>query len=281
MSPPPSDSTHTSAKERTLIERLRRAGCVFAEDEAALLLAQADGSELEALVARRVGGEPLESVLGWAQFGAIRIEVGPGVFVPRRRSELLVTASLDVLGDAATVIDLCCGSGAIGAAILASRPELQLYASDIDETAVAVARRNLEPRGAHVYRGDLFDAFPRPLCGRIDLIVVNAPYVPSGEIAFMPPEARDWEPAIALDGGGDGLDVHRRIAAEARRWLAPGGHLLIETSERQASEDLRMFTEAGFDARIVRDDDLDATIVVGLVVSTGVGTKKLQTNHTG
>lgn len=263
MTPHSSDSSHTLADERALVDRLRRAGCVFAEDEAALLLGRAQGAALEALVARRVGGEPLESVLGWAEFGELRIEIGPGVFVPRRRSELLVTTALDVLGDTATVIDLCCGSGAIGAAMLASRPALQLYASDIDDAAIAVARRNLEPRGAHVSRGDLFDALPSHLHGRVDLIVVNAPYVPTGEITFMPPEARDWEPSIALDGGTDGLDLHRRIVAEAGGWLAPGAHLLIETSELQASGDLRMFGAAGFDARIVRDDDLDATIVVG------------------
>jgi release factor glutamine methyltransferase len=98
---------------------------------------------------------------------------------------------------------------------------------------------------------------------RVDVIVANAPYVPTGEIGLMPREARSHEALTALDGGNDGLDLHRRISAEAPGWLAPGGHLLIETSERQAQRTARMMSEAGLVARVEHCAELDATIVIG------------------
>jgi release factor glutamine methyltransferase len=112
-----------------------------------------------------------------------------------------------------------------------------------------------------VFEGDLFAALPDRLRRRVDVVVVNAPYVPTAEIAFMPPEARDHEAIVALDGGTDGLDVHRRVAAEAREWLAPGGLLVIETSERQAERTRTLFRDQGFDADVARDEDRDATAV--------------------
>jgi release factor glutamine methyltransferase len=244
-----------------LVARLRAAGCVFAEDEAVLLLGtDAAGESLERLVERRVAGEPLEQVLGWAEFDGMRIAVAPGVFVPRRRSELLVRIGAGLLEDRPTsvVVDLCCGTGALGAAIARRTPGAEVHGADLDPDAVACARRNL----AHVHEGDLFGALPPALRGRIDLVVVNAPYVPTDAIALMPPEARDHEHRIALDGGSDGLDLHRRIAADARTWLAPGGAVVIETSERQSPTTLALFERAAHRAEIVRDDDLDATAVV-------------------
>ncbi len=242
-----------------IVDRLRAAGCVFAEEEAALLL---DGGTdaLADRVARRVAGEPLESVLGWAEFAGLRVHVAPGVFVPRRRSELLVIEAGNLLpSPTATVLDLCCGSGAIGAAIAARAPAAQVYAADLDPAAVACARRNLPPD--RVFVGDLFAALPAELRGTFDLVVVNAPYVPSAEIEFMPREARLYEPRGALDGGVDGLDQHRAIAAAASGWLTPAGTLLIETSRRQASTTSDICAAAGFTSRLVRSDDLDATVV--------------------
>ncbi|MGA9102564.1 MAG: putative protein N(5)-glutamine methyltransferase, partial [Aeromicrobium sp.] len=99
--------------------------------------------------------------------------------------------------------------------------------------------------------------------GRVDVMVVNAPYVPTTEIVMMPPEARDHEPRAALDGGVDGVDIHRRVAAQAPRWLHPDGHLIIETSRRQAQLTLEALTGRGFDTAVVRSDDLEATAVVG------------------
>jgi release factor glutamine methyltransferase len=250
--------------------RLRAAGCVFAEEEAALLLvaAGAEAGALDALVARRVSGEPLEQILGWAEFAGLRIAVVPGVFVPRRRTELLARLALSFLdgespADPAIVVDLCCGAGAVGAAVLAGRPDAVLYAADVEPVAVDCARRNL-PTARAVLRGDLFGPLPAGLRGRVRVITANAPYVPTEAIAMMPPEARDHEPLSALDGGPDGLDLHRRIVAAAPAWLAPGGRLLIEAGEHQAPVTARAMADAGLAAGIRRDDDLDAWAVVGV-----------------
>jgi release factor glutamine methyltransferase len=214
---------------------LRSAGCVFAEEEARLLLEAAPStSDLDALVRRRAGGEPLEHVLGWAEFRGLRVAVDPGVFVPRRRTEFLVDRALAVARPGAVVVDLCCGSGAVGLALATELGDLDLTAVDVDPVCVACARRNLAPVGGRVLRGDLVEPLPVRLRGRVDVLAVNAPYVPTEAIALMPPEARLHEPRVALDGGADGLDVLRRVVDAAPAWLAPGGHLLFETSEGQA-----------------------------------------------
>jgi len=163
--------------EPQLVAALRSAGCVFAEDEARILVAEATSpAELMAWTARRMAGEPLEQVVGWASFAGLRIAVDPGVFVPRRRSELLVAAA--GREPATVVVDLCCGTGALGAALSARWPEAEVHAADSDPVAVACARRNLPPERVH--EGDLYDALPGELRGRVDLLVVNAPYVPTG-----------------------------------------------------------------------------------------------------
>ncbi|GAA1441945.1 putative protein N(5)-glutamine methyltransferase [Leifsonia poae] len=247
----------------TLVARLRAAGCVFAEDEALLLAEAADSPErLEELVSLRVAGHPLETLLGWAEFCGLRIVVEPGVFVPRQRTEFLVDLAVGLGTPESVVLDLCCGAGAIGAAI-ASRlgSGVELVAADIEPAAVRCARANIEPAG-RVFEGDLYDALPPELQGRVDLLAVNAPYVPTDSIRMMPPEARDYEPAIALDGGADGLDVQRRVAAGAPTWLAPGGSLLIETSMPQAERSAALFAAAGLESRIEHSDDFDATVVV-------------------
>jgi release factor glutamine methyltransferase len=253
-----------------VVARLRAAGCVFAEDEADLLLAAAHTpAELAAMVDRRVQGLPLEQIVGWAEFCGLRILVDPGVFVPRRRTELLVRQAIAVApvgagrdGAPVVVVDLCCGSGAVGAALLAALDRVEVHAADIDPAAVRCARRNVVgPRG-HVHEGDLDAPLPPALRGRVDVLVANAPYVPTDEIRLMPPEARLHEPQTALDGGADGLDLHRRVAQASPRWLAPGGHVLIETSERQAPRTAQLLAEAGLVARVVSDDELDGTVVV-------------------
>ncbi|MDH6132816.1 release factor glutamine methyltransferase [Kitasatospora sp. MAA4] len=246
-----------------LVTRLRAAGCVFAEDEARLLLSTArDPAELTAMVDRRVDGVPLEQVLGWAEFCGLRIIVEPGVFVPRRRTEFLVGQAAALAGPGAVVVDLCCGSGAVAAALLAVLDRPELHAADIDPAAVRCARRNIAA-GDRVHEGDLYAPLPAALRGRIDVLVANAPYVPTDEIGLLPPEARLHEPLVALDGGADGLDVQRRVTAEAARWLAPGGHLLIETSERQAPHTAEAFARHGLLPRVVSSDELYATVVIG------------------
>ncbi|MFD7663088.1 HemK family protein methyltransferase [Streptomyces sp. NPDC059788] len=295
----PLSSPLPPASRPALVTRLRAAGCVFAEDEARLLLATArTPSDLAAMTDRRVAGHPLEQVLGWAEFCGLRITVDPGVFVPRRRTEFLVgqAAALvrarTAVHPRPVVVDLCCGTGAVGTALAAaagtdpsgapgangspgasgtsgafgapaSPSPIELHAADIEPAAVRCARRNIPPATGRVYEGDLYAPLPRSLRGRVDILVVNAPYVPTEAIGLLPPEARDHEPRVALDGGTDGLDVQRRVAAGTLRWLAPGGHLLIETSERQAPRTLEALRRNGLATRLATDDDLGATVAIG------------------
>lgn len=269
----PSPAPRPTPSPAAVTAALRAAGCVYAEDEARLLIAAATSpDELVRLVAERVAGAPLEHILGWAQFCGRRIGVGPGVFVPRRRTELLAVEASRLARAGSVVVDLCCGSGAVGAVVAATVEGVDLHAADIEEVAVLCARRNLGP-GGHVHQGDLYDALPSVLRGKVDVLAVNAPYVPTDEINLMPPEARAHEPHVALDGGPDGLDVQRRVAASALEWLTPGGHLLIETSAHQAAATRRLMADAGLSARVVRSEDLDATIVVGEACTgqTGAG----------
>lgn len=256
-----------------VVARLRAAGCVYAEAEARSLVSAARTSaELGSLVARRVAGAPLEQVVGWAEFCGLRIAVQPGVFVPRRRSELLVREAAALARRAAgagldgsappVVVDLCCGSGAVGAALIAAVDTVELHAVDIDAAAVACARRNV-PADATVYEGDLYAPLPAALRGRVDVLIANAPYVPTSAIALLPAEARLHEPRAALDGGADGLDVQRRVAAAAASWLAPDGALLIESSERQAPLLADAFVGSGLVPRVVSCEELTATVVIG------------------
>ncbi|ONH24298.1 hypothetical protein BL253_30830 [Pseudofrankia asymbiotica] len=306
--------------EPDIVVTLRAAGCVFAEDEAALLVASADGpAGLAAMVARRCAGIPLEHVLGWAEFGGHRIVVEDGVFVPRRRTEFLVELATGLArravadGGAAAVrpvvVDLCCGSGALGAVVatrlgaagagieredaspspspspslalarpvprprpVPSDPEraatppptrqVELHAADIDGAAVRCARRNVVPVGGQVHEGDLYDALPAELRGRVDILIANVPYVPTREIDLMPPEARVYEPLVALDGGPDGLDVLRRVLAGAGAWLVPGGRLLVETSVDQASIAVDVAGRYGLTASVERSEEHEATVLV-------------------
>jgi release factor glutamine methyltransferase len=251
----------------SVVAALRAAGCVFAEEEAELLARSAGTPErLDALVARRVAGEPLEHVVGWAEFRGLRIDVAPGVFVPRRRTEFLVERALARAPRARTVVDLCCGSGALGAALAAVLPGAELHAADIDPAAVECATRNLAPYGGRVHHGDLFTALPAALRGRIDILAANVPYVPTADIRLLPAEARDHEPPTALDGGPDGLAVLHRVAREAPGWLAPGGCVLAETSGRQAPAAERAFAEAGLAAEVALCEDSEAHVVTGVLL---------------
>ncbi|HZF88433.1 putative protein N(5)-glutamine methyltransferase [Streptomyces sp.] len=262
---PASRSFPSLSSRASVIDALRAAGCVFAEDEADLLLdAARTPAELTVLVDRRVAGLPLELVLGWAEFRGLRITVEPGVFVPRRRTEFLVEQALAQAPEARVVVDLCCGSGAVGAALADALGPVELHAADIDPVAVRCARRNLADAGGRVHAGDLFEALPAALRGRIDILAANVPYVPTGEVGLLPAEARDHEPLTALDGGADGLDIARRVAAQAPHWLAPGGCLLTETSERQAPAALEAFAEAGLTPRLAVSEELYAQVVIGV-----------------
>jgi release factor glutamine methyltransferase len=247
-----------------IVTRLRAVGCVFAEDEAQLLISAArTPTDLAAMVDRRAAGLPLEHVLGWAEFCGLRIAVDPGVFVPRRRTEFLVSQAAALARPRAVVVDLCCGAGAVGAALVAVLDQVELYAADIDPAAVRCARRNVAATGGQVYEGDLYEPLPATLRGRVDVLVANAPYVPTEAIGLLPPEARIHEARVALDGGADGLDVLRRVTAAAPVWLAPGGHLLVETSEGQIPQTVETFACSGLVPRVASSDELYATVVIG------------------
>jgi release factor glutamine methyltransferase len=185
------------------------------------------------------------------------------VFVPRRRSEVLVDRAVALAVPGAVVVDLCCGSGALGAAVATAVAGVDLHATDLDPAAVRCAGRNVAALGGRVYEGDLYDPLPEVLRGRVHLLLANVPYVPTADLALLPAEARDHEDRIALDGGADGLDVLRRVAATAGRWLAPGGHLLVESSERQAAGIAECFARSGLIPQVVHSDDAFATVVVG------------------
>jgi len=243
------------------------------------------------MVDRRAAGVPLEHVLGWAEFCGLRIAVDPGVFVPRRRTEFLVRQAVVLARRAASpaeetaaaagqagalprviVVDLCCGSGALGAALAVALSQVELHAADIDPAAVRCARRNIACAG-QVYEGDLYDPLPTSLRGRVDILAANVPYVPTQEIGLLPAEARVHEARVALDGGADGLGVLRRVAAAAPLWLAPGGHLLVEASERQAQQAVEAVARAGLIPQVASSEELNATVVIGTrpVPKTGAG----------
>jgi release factor glutamine methyltransferase len=240
---------------------------VWAEAETDLLLEAAGGpAELESLVARRVAGEPLELVLGWVGFLGRRLRVAPGVFVPRRRTELLARTALAEAtararpgaASAVVVVEMCCGVAPVAACLPA---DVEAHAADVSGVALDCARTNA-PR-ATVHEGDLYDALPPALRGRVDVLVANAPYVPTDRIADMPPEARDHEPRTALDGGEDGADLHRRLAAAAPEWLAPGGVLVVETGRSQVALTSGAMVAAALTTRVVEDPAVGGCVVVG------------------
>lgn len=241
-----------------LVQRLRAAGCVFAEEEAQALSAVASGAALEALVVRRAQGEPLEYLVGSVEFGGRSYRLTPGVFIPRQRSLLLVEEAATLGGE--VILDLCCGCGALGLAVRDRiDPGVELVAADLSPEAIADARAN---GVTEAFVGDLFDAVPLSVRGRVDLLIANAPYVPSGSVADMPHESRDYEPLLAVDGGPDGMDVQRRIIAQASAWLSSRGSLLTETSRRQAPTLEAIARDAGLTPRLSTDEDRGATVLI-------------------
>lgn len=251
-----------------LVTRLRAAGCVFAEEEAAALRATAlraaapYAAALELMVARREAGEPLEVIVGYAEFAGLRVPVAPGVFVPRVRTELVARLATQLAPPSSAVVDLCCGAGAIAAAVAHERPDLEVWAADIDPVAVALATQTLARFGGHALVSDMDAALSADLRGRVAVVASCPPYVPTAEVALMPAEAREHEPIAALDGGVDGTAMQARVFAAAGRLLAPDGMCIVETSEHLADATLATAVSAGFTASLETDDDIDAVVVV-------------------
>ena len=230
-----------------LTGRLRTAGCVFAEDEAAALVrACPDALRRELLVRRRERGEPLEHLLGAVEFGTLRLAVGPGAFVPRQRSLLLAQLAVHHARrhPAPVLLEACAGVAPIASAAARTVPRLETHASDVDPLALSYARRNL-PKSAGVHHGHLLDATPATLRGRVTVLAAVPPYVPAAAAPLLPREARDHEPALALYGGHDGLDHVRGLLDTAQDWLAPSGRVLLELNTRQQHDAVAHAARAG------------------------------------
>jgi release factor glutamine methyltransferase len=242
---------------RDAVARLRAAGLATARQDAELLLARVLGTTrlalhleparsvaadalvaLEPLLARRAGHEPLQYVLGGEEFAGVRLSVGPGVFVPRPETELLVERAVAVCpAGPALVLEPCTGSGAVACALAVRRPECAVWAVELSPAAARWARANVEAVGVagrvRVVEGDLFAPVAH-LAERADLVVANPPYIARAALPGLPGEVRDWEPALALDGGPDGLAVIHRILAAAPRLLRRGGAVLLEIGHDHA-----------------------------------------------
>jgi release factor glutamine methyltransferase len=248
---------------KAIAARLRAAGSVFAEDEARLMIQEApDTKVLASMLERRSEGEPLQQILGWATFASQRVSIAPGVFVPRRRTEFLFLQAAKYAERGDVVLDMCCGAAPIAMALSSVKRKIELHCTDIDPVAIECADKNLEGTGAMTYVGDLFEPLPVVLRGRINVLVANAPYVPSAAIETMPAEARKYEARATLDGGEDGLDFQRRIAEEAPGWIKRNGCLMFETSESQAEESLEICRANELKPQLVTDEELEANVVV-------------------
>ena len=272
MTPVPTGTTSRRELRAWATRELAAAGCVSAAAEADWLLEEATDPEgsgeprggapvsqeaLRAMVTRRVAGEPLQYVIGWAPFGRLRLAVGPGVFVPRPETEGLADRAatrLRATPTPRTAVDLCTGSAAIACFLASEAPGTRVLATELDPGALAWARVNADRYGVELLAGDLDAPLPPELAGRVDVVCANVPYVPSEAIATLPTDVRDHEPRLSLDGGPDGLDLFRRLAERAGHWLAPGGWLYCEIGEDQAEEAAAILTGAGLAEVAVHQD---------------------------
>ena len=244
------------ADPAAIVARLSRAGFIAADEEARELVARAagDGELLDSLVARRLTGEPLDWIIGKVAFCGVEIRVDPGVYVPRWQSEPLARRAVECLPATGIAIDLCTGSGAIAKILATNRPAARVVASDIDGLAVACAAAN----GVEVYHGDLFGPLPPGLEGRVDVVVGVVPYVPTPELPMLQRDTFAFESTLAYDGGPDGTDILKRVLRESRRFLRPGGTLLLELGGGQADGLRGELAPLGYvDVRVLIDEDDD------------------------
>ena len=203
---------------------------------------------MDELVRRRLAGEPLQYVLGTAAFRRIELKVGPGVFIPRPETELVVERAMARLPERGTLVDVCTGSGAIALAVADERPDARVAASELSPAALQWATSNRDSLGLNVevLHGDLFEPLPRDLAGRVDVVVSNPPYVDPGERASLPRDVVGHEPPEALFAPATGTSVIERIAAGAGNWLEPGGWLVLEIGETQGEAVREILRACGF-----------------------------------
>jgi release factor glutamine methyltransferase len=240
----------------SLIELLALSGFVAAEEEAEELLATAAGDpeRLDALVARRLTGEPLAWITGNVVFCDLEIQVDPGVYVPRWQSEELALRAVALLPAHGTAIDLCTGCGAIARTLQTHRPASRVVGSDLDDRAVACARAN----GVDAYVGDLFAALPPDLRGTVDVVVGVVPYVPTRELPLLQRDTFTFESTLSYDGGDDGTSILRRVLVDAPAYLRPGGALLLELGGEQGDELREDLARLGYtDVDVMVDEDGD------------------------
>lgn len=254
-------------------ERLRAGGVGSPEYDAAellafvlgttrgnLVLAAPTSAQLEvydALVARRAQREPLQHLLGTAAFRYRELAVGPGVFVPRPETEVMVGWILDRLVGVENplVVDLCSGSGAIAGAVATERPDSTVHAVELSADACVWARRNLAGTGAILHEGDIDGCLPE-LDGQVDAVIANPPYIPLTAWESVATEARDHDPALALWSGDDGLDAIKVVAATAGRLLKSGGWFGCEHADVQGESAPAVFAATGFFAEVRDQPDL-------------------------
>lgn len=214
------------------------------------LLSDADETVFLALVERRAAREPLQHLTGLAPFRSLELHVGPGVFVPRPETEGVAQIAIDALAARAEpepiAIDLGTGSGALALALATEVPRARVYAVELSPEAAVWTRRNIEATGARVtlVEGDLGTALPE-LDGTVSVVVSNPPYIPVGMVP-RDPEVRLHDPALALYGGADGLDVVRSLSLRALRLLVPGGTLVIEHGQEQGPAIRELLTRDGW-----------------------------------
>lgn len=256
---------------------LREAGVAAARREAGWLLAdllgvgrltldlRSDRTVPEAVrrrftdrLARRQAREPLQYILGFEEFHGLTLRTGPGALIPRPETELLVEWAVELgrgAGSGRRAVDVGTGGGAVACALARALPHFQVLALERSSGALALAAANVRALGlgdrVRLIQGDLLTPLARLA---VDLVVSNPPYIPSGVLGQLPPEVRDWEPREALDGGPDGMAVHRRLAAEAPRVLGSGGWLLLELGEGQAAGARDLLAAGGFERIEVRRD---------------------------
>jgi release factor glutamine methyltransferase len=246
---------------------LSRAGFIAAEEEAHELVGRAAGDAglLDAMVARRLTGEPLAWITGRTWFCGIEIRVDPGVYVPRWQSEPLARRAVVRLPAGGTAVDVCTGSGAIARVLMAPQPRARVVACDVDERAVACAASN----GVEVYQGDLFAPLPRELEGHVDVVVGVVPYVPAPELPLLQRDTFTFESPLAYDGGPDGTAILRRVLVDSPHFLRRGGALLLELGGRQAdllAGELARLGYTGVEVIVDGDGDvrgIEATLSAG------------------